>query len=36
MKGPETLSTYQEARIRHLHDTLDKYLSGEKSQGQGN
>lgn len=25
-KGAETLSIYQEARIRHLHDTLDKYL----------
>ncbi|MDX3899118.1 MAG: aromatic ring-hydroxylating dioxygenase subunit alpha [Sphingobium sp.] len=26
-KGAETLSQYQESRIRHLHDTLDKYLS---------
>jgi phenylpropionate dioxygenase-like ring-hydroxylating dioxygenase large terminal subunit len=25
-KGAETLSTYQESRIRHLHDTLDKYV----------
>ena len=29
-KGAETLSIYQEARIRHLHDTLDKYLEGTK------
>lgn len=29
-KGAETLSIYQEARIRHLHDTLDKYLEGAK------
>lgn len=29
-KGAETLSIYQEARIRHLHDTLDKYLEGLK------
>lgn len=29
-KGAETLSIYQEARIRHLHDTLDKYLEGRK------
>jgi phenylpropionate dioxygenase-like ring-hydroxylating dioxygenase large terminal subunit len=27
-KGAETLSIYQEARIRHLHDTLDTYLEG--------
>jgi phenylpropionate dioxygenase-like ring-hydroxylating dioxygenase large terminal subunit len=25
-KGAETLSRYQESRIRHLHDTLDRYL----------
>ena len=25
-KGAETLSIYQESRIRHLHQTLDKYL----------
>jgi hypothetical protein len=25
-KGAETLSRYQESRIRHVHDTLDKYL----------
>jgi hypothetical protein len=25
-KGKETLSSYQESRIRHFHDTLDKYL----------
>jgi phenylpropionate dioxygenase-like ring-hydroxylating dioxygenase large terminal subunit len=30
-KGAETLSIYQESRIRHLHDTLDKYLNGDKS-----
>jgi phenylpropionate dioxygenase-like ring-hydroxylating dioxygenase large terminal subunit len=29
-KGAETLSIYQESRIRHLHDTLDKYLEGRK------
>lgn len=29
-KGAETLSLYQESRIRHLHDTLDKYLEGRK------
>jgi phenylpropionate dioxygenase-like ring-hydroxylating dioxygenase large terminal subunit len=29
-KGGETLSLYQESRIRHLHDTLDKYLEGLK------
>lgn len=29
-KGAQTLSIYQEARIRHLHDTLDKYLEGRK------
>ncbi|SLK02769.1 aromatic ring-hydroxylating oxygenase subunit alpha [Novosphingobium mathurense] len=29
-KGAETLSIYQESRIRHLHDTLDKYLEGLK------
>jgi phenylpropionate dioxygenase-like ring-hydroxylating dioxygenase large terminal subunit len=29
-KGAETLSLYQESRIRHLHDTLDKYLEGSK------
>lgn len=29
-KGAATLSIYQEARIRHLHDTLDKYLEGVK------
>lgn len=27
-KGAETLSLYQESRIRHLHRTLDKYLAG--------
>lgn len=27
-KGAETLSIYQEARIRHLHDTIDRYLEG--------
>jgi phenylpropionate dioxygenase-like ring-hydroxylating dioxygenase large terminal subunit len=26
-KGAETLSVYQESRIRALHDTLDKYLA---------
>jgi phenylpropionate dioxygenase-like ring-hydroxylating dioxygenase large terminal subunit len=26
-KGAETLSIYQESRIRHLHQTLDKYLN---------
>jgi hypothetical protein len=26
-KGAETLARYQEAQIRHLHATLDKYLS---------
>jgi hypothetical protein len=26
-KGAETLSIYQESRIRAFHDTLDKYLS---------
>jgi phenylpropionate dioxygenase-like ring-hydroxylating dioxygenase large terminal subunit len=26
-KGAESLSIYQEARIRHVHDTLDKYLA---------
>jgi phenylpropionate dioxygenase-like ring-hydroxylating dioxygenase large terminal subunit len=26
MKGSETLGNYQEARIRHFHHTLDKYL----------
>ena len=26
-KGAETLSIYQESRIRHLHDTLDSYLA---------
>ena len=29
-KGAATLSIYQEARIRHLHDTLDKYMEGRK------
>ena len=29
-KGAQTLSIYQEARIRHLHDTLDKYLEGTR------
>lgn len=29
-KGAATLSLYQESRIRHLHDTLDKYLEGSK------
>lgn len=27
-KRGETLATYQEVRIRHLHQTLDKYLKG--------
>ena len=26
-KGAETLSTYQESRVRWLHETLDKYIS---------
>lgn len=26
-KGAETLSRYQESRIRHVHETLDKYLN---------
>ncbi|GAB4145808.1 MAG: hypothetical protein Tsb0016_15910 [Sphingomonadales bacterium] len=26
-KGAESLSVYQESRIRHLHQTLDKYLN---------
>ncbi|HET8612890.1 MAG TPA: SRPBCC family protein, partial [Sphingomonas sp.] len=26
-KGAETLSIYQESRIRHFHDTLDSYLN---------
>lgn len=26
-KGAETLSIYQESRIRHFHDVLDKYLA---------
>jgi hypothetical protein len=25
-KGAQTLSIYQESRIRHVHQTLDKYL----------
>ena len=29
-KGAQTLGTYQEARIRHMHTTLDKYLEGLK------
>jgi hypothetical protein len=29
-KGAATLSAYQESRIRHVHDTLDKYLDGRK------
>ena len=29
-KGAETLSIYQESRIRHVHDTLTKYLDGSK------
>ncbi len=28
-KGAETLSLYQESRIRHLHQTLDKYLASD-------
>lgn len=28
--GVQILSNYQESRIRHLHDTLDKYLAGER------
>jgi hypothetical protein len=27
MKGAQTLGNYQEARIRHFHHTLDRYLS---------
>ncbi|MEM1434822.1 MAG: aromatic ring-hydroxylating dioxygenase subunit alpha [Pseudomonadota bacterium] len=27
-KGAQTLGNYQEARIRHLHQTLDEYLAG--------
>jgi phenylpropionate dioxygenase-like ring-hydroxylating dioxygenase large terminal subunit len=30
LKGAETLSVYQESRIRHLHDTLDKYLEVQR------
>jgi hypothetical protein len=26
-KGAETLSIYQESRIRAFHDTLDKYIN---------
>ena len=26
-KGAETLSSYQESRIRHFHNTLDRYMS---------
>ena len=29
-KGAQTLSNYQESRIRHVHDTLDLYLTGGK------
>ena len=29
-KGAETLTIYQESRIRHIHDTLTKYLDGTK------
>ncbi|HIG40986.1 MAG TPA: aromatic ring-hydroxylating dioxygenase subunit alpha [Gammaproteobacteria bacterium] len=28
LKGSETLGNYQEARIRHFHNTLDNYLEG--------
>ncbi|MEM6708705.1 MAG: aromatic ring-hydroxylating dioxygenase subunit alpha [Pseudomonadota bacterium] len=28
-KGAQTLGNYQEARIRHLHQTLDSYLAAE-------
>lgn len=27
-KGAETLSSYQESRVRWLHDTLEKYVNG--------
>ena len=27
LKGAQTLANYQEGRIRHFHDTLDRYLS---------
>lgn len=29
-KGAQTLSLYQESRIRHRHDTIDKYLEDLK------
>lgn len=29
-KGAATLSIYQESRLRHVQDTLDKYLEGKK------
>ena len=29
-KGAESLAMYQEARIRHLHATLDKYLQSNQ------
>ena len=29
-KGTVTLSNYQEVRIRHFHQTLDKYIYGDK------
>ena len=28
-KGALTFSNYQEVRIRHFHQTLDKYINGE-------
>jgi hypothetical protein len=28
-KGTVSLANYQEIRIRHLHATLDKYITGE-------
>jgi len=30
-KGAETLSGYQESRIRHLHNTLDAYLASDQA-----
>ena len=27
LKGAQTLANYQESRIRHFHDTLDRYLA---------
>lgn len=31
MKGTQTLGNYQEARIRHFHQTLDRYLTDSNS-----